>query len=81
MSAMKIHWISVDDALPPYDVDAPSFCLMSIRVLCWADKAMSIGYVRWYDAPSDGYSWVEDGRDSYALDNVTHWTYLPCSPV
>jgi len=71
---------------PPTPDDAPEFDYGAWResapVLAWDGNTQWVAYVQWHD-PEDGYEspvWVQQGRDSYRLEGVTHWRPLPEVP-
>ena len=71
-------WISVDDQVPP---DGENFYsnARSENVLVTDGDQIWVGYLIYDDSEFDP-QWAMIGRDSYYIENVTHWASLPDLP-
>ena len=76
-----MEWKSVKEWMPERS-EADSFgCLeRSIPVLATDGKYIMVAYHQTYTDGDPWPKWVEQGRDGYEFDNVTHWMKLPELP-
>lgn len=73
-----VEWHPWPEHAPPPDVWYPSH---SCDVLISDGKKVYIGYLVKSDEPELWRdAWRLQGRDSYAIDGITHWAELPNLP-
>ena len=70
------EWISVEDELPPYNLDVLVYRPnMAMKIL--------VDNYAWHYREDDG-EWYEDwalyGKDANGNPAITHWSYLPQPP-
>ncbi len=75
------NWIPVTLRLPETDGDIIHDSSDNVLVLSGGQQ--DVGYLvrhLWEGGPLQ-YTWYQKGRDSYTLENVTHWQPLPPLPL
>ena len=70
------EWISVDDKLPPYNLD------VLVYRPNMAMKILVDNYAGYYGEDDDEWheGWAKYGKDMHGKPIITHWAYLPQPP-
>ena len=76
-----MNWIPVTKQLPQRSAEDSFGCTeRSVTVLATDGKYIAVAYHQSYTDGDDWTKWVEQGRDGYEFENVTHWMPLPNLP-
>jgi hypothetical protein len=76
-----VTWIPVAERMPPRSVEDSFGCIeRTIPVLATDGKYIMVAYHQVYTDGDAWPKWVEQGRDGYDFENVTHWMKLPDLP-
>jgi len=79
-SKTNATWNKVTDCLPVLNDSEEIYgTLRSQTVLAYCPSGYKVAYLQKWD-DQDDFNWIESGRDSYILDDVEYWRFLPMKP-